>query len=97
MKICLEIFSVSYLLAFCCLFCTRAAENGRCLFLNAFLFVCAIEVFQLVTNFGAFDVDDILLNCLGALCGYCLFSFCFLNGKGEEKGRFFELYRVYLL
>ena len=38
--------------------------------LNAFTFVLGIEVFQLFSAFGAFDVDDILLNCLGAAIGY---------------------------
>ena len=38
--------------------------------INAFTFVLGIEVFQLFSAFGAFDVDDILLNCLGAAIGY---------------------------
>ena len=38
--------------------------------LNAFTFVLGIEVFQLFSAFGAFDVDDIMLNCLGAALGY---------------------------
>ncbi len=41
------------------------------LFLSAvLLFVSGIELFQLFSAFGAFDVDDILLNCLGAAVGY---------------------------
>lgn len=40
------------------------------LLLNAFLFVIGIEVFQLFSAFGAFDVDDILLNCVGASIGW---------------------------
>lgn len=40
------------------------------LLLNAFLFVLGIEVFQLFSAFGAFDVDDILLNCVGAVIGW---------------------------
>ena len=39
-------------------------------FLNVFTFVLGIEVFQLFSAFGAFDVDDILLNCVGAAIGY---------------------------
>ena len=39
-------------------------------FLHVFTFVLGIEVFQLFSAFGAFDVDDILLNCLGAAIGY---------------------------
>lgn len=38
--------------------------------LNAFTFVVGIEVFQLFSAFGAFDVDDIMLNCMGAALGY---------------------------
>lgn len=40
---------------------------------SAFIFVAGIEVFQLFSAFGAFDVDDILLNCFGAVVGYLLF------------------------
>ena len=39
----------------------------------AFAFVFGIEVFQLVSGFGAFDVDDIILNCLGAVMGYLIY------------------------
>ena len=34
---------------------------------QAFFLVVGIEVFQLFSAFGAFDVDDILLNCFGAV------------------------------
>ncbi len=37
---------------------------------SVFLFVTSIELFQLLSAFGAFDVDDILLNCMGALIGF---------------------------
>ena len=33
-----------------------------------------IEVFQLLTRFGEFDIDDILLNTLGALLGFLVFK-----------------------
>lgn len=45
-------------------------KNFFVMLLNAFLFVAGIEVFQLFSAFGAFDVDDILLNCFGAVLGY---------------------------
>lgn len=35
-------------------------------------YILSIELFQLVTSLGSFDVDDILLNLLGALFGYWL-------------------------
>lgn len=50
-------------------------EHFFVMLLNAFVFVLGIETFQLFSAFGAFDVDDILLNCLGAALGfgvYCL-------------------------
>lgn len=37
---------------------------------TVFLFVTGIELFQLFSAFGAFDVDDILLNCTGVLIGF---------------------------
>ena len=40
-----------------------------------------IEVFQLFSAFGAFDVDDILLNCFGAVLGY----FGYLIWEGIKK------------
>ena len=46
------------------------------LLINAVLFVCGIEVFQLITAYGAFDVDDILLNCFGVMLGFLLFQIC---------------------
>ena len=41
---------------------------------SAFLFAAGLELFQLFSAFGAFDVDDILLNCAGALVGYLLYT-----------------------
>lgn len=51
-------------------------KKGRHFFvmlINAFLFVMGLEIFQLFSAFGAFDVDDILLNCTGAVMGYVLY------------------------
>ena len=35
-----------------------------------------VEVFQLVTKVGRFDVDDLMLNTLGAVIGYLVFLIC---------------------
>lgn len=48
----------------------KRGRNFFVMLINAFLFVLGIEVFQLFSAFGAFDVDDILLNCAGAVLGY---------------------------
>ena len=52
----------------------KRGRNFFVMLINAFLFVLGIEVFQLFSAFGAFDVDDILLNTLGGLLGF----FCFV-------------------
>ncbi len=51
----------------------KGAAKFPVLLLNAFLFVLGIEVFQLFSAFGAFDVDDILLNCFGASLGWLMY------------------------
>ena len=50
----------------------RKGRNFFVMLINVLLFVVGIEVFQLFSAFGAFDVDDILLNCLGAVMGYLI-------------------------
>ena len=40
---------------------------------NAFFLVLGIELFQCLTSFGAFDVDDIILNCFGVFIGYAIY------------------------
>lgn len=51
----------------------REGERFFVMLLNAFLLVLGIEVFQLFSAFGAFDVDDILLNCFGAALGFWMY------------------------
>lgn len=41
--------------------------------LQGFLFSLCIEVIQLVSKVGSFDVDDLLLNTIGTLLGYISF------------------------
>lgn len=43
---------------------------------NSFVLSLCVEVFQLITRVGSFDVDDLLLNTLGGVLGYLLFVFC---------------------
>ncbi len=43
-------------------------------------FILGIELFQLFSGFGAFDVDDLFLNFTGALTGYGIYS-CFYTQK----------------
>ena len=41
--------------------------------IEAFMLSLAIEVIQLITKVGCFDVDDLLLNTLGGVIGYIIF------------------------
>ncbi|MCQ2508342.1 MAG: VanZ family protein, partial [Dorea sp.] len=40
---------------------------------DGFLLSLLVEVFQLITKVGCFDVDDLLLNTIGGLLGYLLY------------------------
>lgn len=50
--------------------------------LTGLLFICSIEVFQLISAFGIFDVDDILLNGIGVLLGFLIYRII-----GEHRKR----------
>ena len=64
----------------------QRGRNFLVMMLNVFLFVLGIEVFQLFSAFGAFDVDDILLNCVGAVIGYaCYFPFEALRLSRQQR------------
>lgn len=47
----------------------------KALFNSLGLSLC-VEVLQLVTRVGSFDVDDILLNTIGGVLGYIVFVIC---------------------
>jgi len=44
-----------------------------------------IEVIQLVTRRGSFDIDDIVLNMLGALIGFGIWKTIFVQKLLNEK------------
>lgn len=48
---------------------------------QGFLFSLCIEIAQLVSHVGSFDVDDILLNTAGIIVGYVLFLIFYEIGK----------------
>ncbi len=63
----------------------KICKNIFVCMLMTFALVLAIELFQLFSAFGVFDVDDILLNCLGSLVGYI--SFLILRKFSSKKGQ----------
>lgn len=48
----------------------KSCQNWVVCFGCSFLMVTCIELFQLFSAFGAFDVDDFILNCFGSILGY---------------------------
>lgn len=54
----------------------RRFRNWLLLVISGFSFSLCVEVAQLVFRVGCFDVDDLLLNTLGALLGYGVFCAC---------------------
>ena len=51
-------------------------NSGFLICISGFLLSLTVEVIQLVTKVGCFDVDDMILNTLGAAFGYVLFRIC---------------------
>lgn len=54
----------------------------RTLFFSMFLSL-GVEIVQLITRVGSFDVDDILLNTIGGVLGYIIFALC--NGIRRKR------------
>lgn len=54
----------------------RKCRSGSFIVLSGFALSLLIETVQLITRVGCFDVDDLILNTLGAALGYALFAAC---------------------
>ena len=55
---------------------TNRLRSGFLIVLSGFSLSFLVEVIQLVTRVGCFDVDDLILNTLGAAAGYFAFVIC---------------------
>lgn len=51
-------------------------RDGGLIVLSGFGLSLLVETIQLVTKVGSFDVDDMMLNTLGAFLGYVIFKIC---------------------
>lgn len=64
----------------------RKCRSGFFIVLSGFLLSLVVETIQLVTKVGCFDVDDLILNTLGAALGYLFFAICnYLRRKHYGK------------
>jgi glycopeptide antibiotics resistance protein len=62
-------------------FLHKKYDNFICVLLLSMMFSLTVELLQLVSKVGIFDVDDILLNSIGGVMGYFLFAIgsCFFE------------------
>ena len=51
-------------------------RSGGAIILSGFLTSLTVELLQLVTRVGSFDVDDLILNTLGTALGFICFTIC---------------------
>jgi glycopeptide antibiotics resistance protein len=51
----------------------KRLKKVKHIILTAFILSLAFELTQLITSIGDFDIDDIILNVLGAICGYIVY------------------------
>lgn len=54
----------------------RRMRSGFFIILSGFAISLSVEVIQLITRVGCFDVDDMILNTLGAALGYAMYAVC---------------------
>lgn len=59
-------------------------DSYKKMFIFSILFSLFFEATQLLLRIGSFDVDDLILNTLGAMLGYFLFSRFFLKEFNEK-------------
>lgn len=65
---------------------TKRCKNVFFTVLFSFEISLLAEIIQLVTKVGSFDVDDLLLNTLGGLCGYVFWRLWMrFRGAGKSK------------
>lgn len=64
----------------------RSWRNGFLIILSGFGLSLCVETIQLITKVGCFDVDDMILNTVGAAVGYITFAVCdYLRRKHYGK------------
>lgn len=62
-------------------------SNTTKLLILSFLFSSSIEILQFIFNSGISDIDDIILNILGALLGYCIYRI-YISFKNKKYNKY---------
>lgn len=55
---------------------SQKTRSAFLIIFSGFLLSLCVEIIQLITKVGCFDVDDLILNTLGAAIGYLAFAVC---------------------
>lgn len=66
------------------------ASKYRSFFITLFYsfgFSLFVELFQLITKVGSFDVDDLFLNTMGGILGYIVFAVCNAIRRSYDRKR----------
>lgn len=63
----------------------QKANSWRRVLGIGFLSVLLIELFQFFTRLGTFDVDDIILNMIGIVCGHFILRFARRFSRKDRK------------
>ena len=61
----------------------RHMRSGALIIVSGFSLSLTVEVIQLITKVGCFDVDDMILNTLGAALGYVAYVVCDYIRRGH--------------
>lgn len=68
------------------IFSTRSKKLWRATYYS-FELSLFVELLQLITKVGSFDVDDLLLNTLGGMIGFLIYQFASHVQKGKDSGK----------
>ena len=63
----------------------RKADSFRHSMIYALITIVCIEIIQLVTLLGSLDVDDLILNMIGAAAGFAVCRISLLILRGRER------------
>jgi glycopeptide antibiotics resistance protein len=64
---------------------SKRLRNGFIVAVLGFLTSTLIEILQMLTKSGVCDIDDVILNTIGAVVGYILFLLCELIFRKAER------------
>ena len=65
----------------------KKMDAGKKFFLVMLLIILLVEIIQIVTKSGAFDIDDLILNLSGAMLGFAIYKAVFKKVLQDKYNR----------